>query len=207
MIAKKVCFISKIGIDIRNSNNKHIILKHLCCKGKIDYEIDFSKEIMEEYILEHQEVRQCTYYKGLWTLEDGKLTGRCLEDGQLYTSKPIGEFSFETGMIPVKGDKFGIIFGAKGSGRHYRLLFENGSLMLIKYNYGDDILCSTELSINHGDCVNIKLIYRDDTILTEIDGKEILKYNSDDKIYGIVGAFVGDGSVVRFDKFRIKEFE
>ncbi|MDE6273440.1 MAG: ADP-ribosylglycohydrolase family protein, partial [Clostridiales bacterium] len=114
--------ISKIGLAIEGDGE--VQLKSLGWKGKVDYTIDFSKEHMEEYALEHREVSGCTYYRGVWELEDGELAGRCLDGGELFTGKPMGDMQFETRLTCVKGDDFGILLGVQGAGRQTRLVFE-----------------------------------------------------------------------------------
>lgn len=196
--------VSRIGIAVDGKNGGRVLLKRIACRGKVDYDIDFSNEIMEEYILEHQEVRQCTYYKGCWRLEDGELVGRCLQDGQLYTSKPLENFTLETVMTPVSGNNYGVIFGAKGAGEHYRLVYDNGMIRLIKYFYGETVLCEKPVNVKCNQKIIIKIVCKNGTISAWANGDEIY-YDVHEKIKGIFGAFVGNGSVARFEKFTVRE--
>lgn len=195
-------FVSKIGLAVKGDGI--VRLRSLSWKGKVDYVIDFSKEYMEEYALQHREVRGCTYYRGVWELEEGELTGRCLENGELFTGKPLGEFEFQTRVTCVKGDTFGVLFGVQGAGRQTRLLFADHAVRLVDYEYGEKILAQAPVALKEGGCADIAVDVKNGVVSVVIDGQKAF-----DCIHGVrrgcVGAYVGNGSVVRFNRFSIKE--
>ena len=199
---EKNLFVSKIGLAVEGKGR--VCLTTLSWKGKVDYTIDFAKERMEEYALQHREVRGCTYYRGVWAIEEGSLTGRCLENGMLFTGKPLGDFVFETRMTCVKGDMFGVLFGVQGAGRQTRLLFENNTVRLADYEYGERVLAKAPFAMKEGGRAEIEIGVKDGVVSVTIDKNKMFECRHGVR-RGCVGAYVGNGSVVKFDRFSIKE--
>ena len=196
--------VDRIGLLVSGGT---VRLRRFSCTGKADYCINFARTREEEYSLEHVEIEQCTYYRGNWRLEEGQLTGRCLEDGQLFTGKPLGDFLFETVLTPVAGETFGIIFKARGVRRQYRLLFSCGKLVLLRRNGEEVLLTECIFPVSFGKQYAIRVIVSGNRIRAYVNGKEELAYaDSQLPTEGVVGAVVANGAVARFDKFTIREF-
>lgn len=199
----KDSLICKIGLIIKSKANSSIKLNSLYVNGKIDYEINFKKEIMENYSLYHNEVRQCTYYKGIWQIENNKLVGRCLNNGQLYTSKPIKNFVFKTSIEFLNKNNAGILFKVLGACRQYQLIFGENEVYLYKLFNEKTLLFKNKIALNKVNDVEIKVIDKD--IFIKINDDEF-NYHDENMIdEGCIGAYVSAGSVVGFDKFIIKE--
>lgn len=196
--------VSKIGLSVRAKAGEEVKLYRLFWEGKVDYTLDFSKERMEEYALQHREVRQCTYYKGIWELEDNALAGRCLQDGQLYTGKPMAEIEFATEMTVVGGDEGGILFGVQGAGRQTRFLFRGGEALLIDYEYGERILARKAYALRENDRIALRVRVKDGRAEIAVNGEKLFDCAGNFR-RGCVGAYVGNGSVVKFNRFTIKE--
>lgn len=202
-VPKDSC-IGKIGLAIQAKPGCSVTVSLLAIEGLVDYAVDFEKEKMEEYSLEHREVSQCTYYKGVWDLEDGYLTGRCLEDGQLYTSKPLGNFEMKTFMTPVIGDTMGILFGVRGAGKQRRLIFQKGEVMLIEYQFGEEVLAREPYLLETGKQVEIWMRNANGCLQVRINGKMIFDFPLEIR-NGCVGVYVGGGSVVKLKRVDLKE--
>lgn len=201
---ERSALICKIGLQIEAKKRGEVVLKSLSWAGKADYEIDFSKEHMEEYALNHREVSGCTYYRGVWALEDGELTGRCLEDGALFTGKPFGAIELSTRMTCANGNDFGVLFGVQGAKRHSRFIFENGEVRLSDYEYKERTIVKTPYKIERGESVEIKIIVKENSVSVMLDGKKT--FDCEYKVRrGCIGAYAGKGSVVKFNRFSIKE--
>ena len=195
--------IGKIGLLISGGT---VRLAELSCVGKAEYVLDFSKAAEEEYSLEHVEVEQCTYYKGNWRLETGQLTGRCLSDGQLFTGKPLGDFTFSTSVTLVSGSNFGVIFKAGGVRRQYRLQFSDGKIAIVRRNGSETLLTACEYPVSAGETYRLAVAVDGSKIRAYVNGEEVLAYiDASLPARGIVGAAVADGTVARFDRFMIKE--
>lgn len=74
--------------------------------GLPDYSIDFTEERLEAWTGTHVEVSQFTYLRGLWTLEDGQLSGAYSgESAECYTGdRQWRDYVFSAVVIPQKGD-------------------------------------------------------------------------------------------------------
>lgn len=205
--ANKDSLIGKIGLIINSNKDDVLELISLDCNGKVDYMIDFSKETMEDYSLYHQEVSQCTYYKGIWKLENNVLTGRCLDNGQLLTSKPIKDFVIDTSINLQSGNNAGVLFKVLGVRRQYQLLFEKGKIKLIKNYKHKNTLVEKDFQIKNNLKYNISISVIDKKILIYVDDKLTIEYVDENIIEkGCVGFYVDNGSVLSVDKIKIKEY-
>lgn len=202
----KTALIGKIGLAVRTEEGGEVRLEELSCTGKPDYVVDFALETTENYALEHTEVRQCTHYDGVWQIEEGRLTGRCLTNGQLYTSVPMKDFLFTADMAPLSGDACGILFRVCGARKHYRLAYEQGKLRLTRCCGSETLLTERDMPLCLGKTRSISVSVRGKEIKVFTDGAQVLAYTDEQAISeGIVGAYVGRGSVAAFDRFSIKE--
>ncbi|OPJ60217.1 ADP-ribosylglycohydrolase family protein [Clostridium oryzae] len=175
--------------------------------GLADYSIDFGKEKIEFWNNLHQEVSQFTYLKGIWTLEDGELSGSCSDYGEAYTGGYDWEdYGFQATVIPKLGNHHNINFRVQGAMRSYALgLAENNKLLLYKNHNGYSELMQTVFEWSHNAaytfCVNvcgnnIKVFYKD---------KLILEYTDSDKPFlkGQIGVSVKEGSHCHYKDFAI----
>lgn len=197
---EKSILVGKIGLTVAGGKAR---LKSLSCTGKVDYELNFAEEITEDYSLEHKEVRQCTYYSGVWTLEDGRLTGRCLGDGVLFTGKPLGDCVFETELTPLKGDSFGVIFGAKGAHDHYRAAWADGCLKLTCG--ASRVLAKKKAAVLAGVPQILKIVCKQNSVAVFLNGKKAMEKKLREDVRGLIGACVGNGSVAAFNRFTVEE--
>lgn len=202
----KDALIGKIGLILQAKKETTFHLISLDCKGKIDYILDFSKEKMENYSLEHNEVSQCTYYNGIWQLENGHLTGRCLQNGQLFTAKPIADFTLKTTFTAHIAKETGILFKVQGVRRQYRLSFENDKAILYRIFEEKSKLIEEEFKLIENQAYalkiemiqnHIKIFIDDSLIIDHIDPSPIKK--------GCIGVYVSNGSVLSIKKIEVKE--
>ena len=204
MTCEEDALIGRVGLLLSGGT---VRLKSLSVSGKADYVLDFSKAWEEDYCLEHVEVEQCTYYRGNWRLEEGRLTGRCLADGQLFTGKPLGDVLFETAITPVAGSAFGVIFKAHGVRRQYRLQFARDKLAFVRLSDGErTLLTECAFPLTAGEHYRVQLVVVGKTMRAYVNGVERLAYVDEAlPAFGYAGAAVSDGTAARFDRFVLKE--
>ena len=186
--------------------------------GGADYRIDFSREYIEDYSLEHKEVSGCTYFKGLWTLEEGSLFGRCFDEGELYTSLPLRDFTLKAELTLCLGDAAGILFRVQGASRSYGIFFGDGEMRLVKKRVAKrdrgealspsvtrETLAAVACPYRIGSPIELSVRVSGGRIEAEACGVRLEYADRDSYSEGCIGAAVLDGSVVKINYFDVNE--
>jgi ADP-ribosylglycohydrolase len=119
-------------LDERNGEAL-VYLDDMNFSGDPHYVLDFSRERVEDWSGLHKEISQMTRLKGQWALEDGCLSGSCVDFGEAYTGD-IAWRDYETTctFAPMTEGLAGFNFRVQGAIRGYSLAHENGTLLLQK---------------------------------------------------------------------------
>lgn len=176
--------IEQIGIEwipVEANNNSLIAyIDHMDVQGRADYKVDFSKERLEQWSDFQIEISQFTYLRGLWTLEDGKLSGSYYgEPAECYTGDIRWEdYEFEAHIIPVAGYNHHIQFRVQGGVRSYAIgLAPNHKLALYKNENGYRLLYETDFAWNMNQVYGIKVKAIDNSFACSIDGNLVFEYS------------------------------
>ncbi|MFF2090523.1 ADP-ribosylglycohydrolase family protein [Paenibacillus sp. NPDC058174] len=177
--------------------------------GKPNYAIDFAKERLEVWNSLHTEISQFTYLRGLWTLEEGQLSGSySAGSAECYTGDlSWTDYRFETEIIPKLGEGHYMLFRVQGGIRSYAAgLGSNGKLQLLKNDNGYTILCETDLPWKAEEGCRISVTVIGNQIVIEHKGAEVIRYEDDDRPYlsGQVGFATMNGSHTHYNGFSIK---
>jgi len=173
--------------------------------GNPDYILDFQKSGIERF-LTHEEIAQCSQFKGLWRLEDGALHGSCADRGECYTGDiRWRDYSLSSTLTPLVGEEHLLLFRVQGAVRSYAAGFAPGKLVLLKNQNGYRELASVPFSWERGREYALSVTVRGGEIRLSLDGEERLVY-TDAAPYesGAIGAGVFHGSRCRFGALRIK---
>lgn len=174
--------------------------------GMPHYTIDFEKEKIEEWHILHKEVSQFTYFKGIWTLEDGVLSGSCCDIGEAYTGNiSWKDYTFEATLIPQLGTHHGINFRVQGAIRSYALWVVPNKIVLSKNNNGYKALVEIEFSWELEKEYKLKVELKGNKIMVFHENKKIIDYTDNDNPYlsGQIGASVQRGSHCHYKNFKI----
>jgi ADP-ribosylglycohydrolase len=178
-------------------------------EGKPHYEIDFSKERLEVWNSLHTEVSQFTYLRGLWTLEEGQLSGSYSGgSAECYTGDlDWKDYRFEADIIPKIGNHHYILFRVQGGIRSYAAgLSPNGKLALLKNENGYRTLCEVdfqwELESEYRICINVI----GNRLSIEWNSTEVLSFVDEHQPYlnGQIGFCSMNGSHTHYDGFKLK---
>jgi ADP-ribosylglycohydrolase len=142
--------------------------------GAADYTLDFSHERIEEWNRLRNEVSQMTRLKGIWMLEDGRLSGSCADFGEAYTGDTAWR-DYETSctFAPVTEGLAGFNFRVQGAIRGYSLAYSGGQLLLQKNDNGYTTLAAQPYEWPMGEfrtftvraCGNEFAVLQGDTVL------------------------------------------
>lgn len=177
--------------------------------GAPDYEIDFASERLEVWTGGHKEVSQFTYLRGLWTLEDGQLSGSyCGEPAEIYTGRLDWEdVQFEAAVIPKHGEYHNIQFRVQGAIRSYAVgLAPDGKVALYKNENGYRTLVCADFSWNLGERYVIAVDAVANRFIIRVNGRPILDYVDEEQPYlnGQIGFSNAHGSHTHYQKFSVK---
>ncbi|RKP51722.1 ADP-ribosylglycohydrolase family protein [Cohnella endophytica] len=178
--------------------------------GKPNYSIDFAQERLEVWNPLHVEVSQFTYLRGLWTLEDGELSGSFHgETAECYTGDlQWNDYAFEAEVVPQIGADHRIQFRVQGGLRSYAAgLAHDGRAVLYKNDDGEyRELASAPFAWQHGEVCKLAVVAVANRIELFADDKPILVYTDEEAPYlhGQVGFSNAGGSHTHYRRFGVR---
>ncbi len=206
--------LEQAGIEFIPDNDKTRIESLVCYidnmdfEGKPNYEIDFSKERLEEWTDLHIEVSQMSCLRGIWTLEDGELSGSYHgETAECYTGGlDWDDYAFEATVIPRLGGHHRINFRVQGGIRSYAVgLAPSGKLVLYKNENGYRILRVADLAWQPEQPVGIAVRAVGNRFQVSVDGVPLLDYTDEESPYltGMIGFSNAEGSHTHYRGFSL----
>jgi ADP-ribosylglycohydrolase len=176
--------------------------------GKPDYEIDFAKERLEKWHELHIEVSQFTYLRGLWTLEDGELSGSYYgEPAEAYTGDlKWKDYSFEAVVHPKLGDYHNIQFRVQGGIHSYAVgLAPDNKVCLYKNDNGYVELGFSDFNWNHNQDYSIKIEAVGNRFIVAVNNQTVLEYSDHDHPYltGQIGFSNFSSSHTHYKGFKV----
>lgn len=197
----------KLRLDDEDTAPVTVFLDDFDFEGGPDYTIDFSGEHMEIWHTGRREVSQFTYWKGIWELEDGMLSGRTYDAGEAYTgSHEWTDYTVTATMAPQVGEHHNINFRVQGAVRSYAAgLAPDGRLALYKNNNGYRELCSVAYPWECKRAYTITVEAMGPKIRVSSNGKTLIAYTDRDRPYltGQIGASLLGGSHCHYTGFHI----
>jgi ADP-ribosylglycohydrolase len=177
--------------------------------GKPDYEISFVKERLEKWNELHIEVSQLTYLRGIWTLEDGELSGSYYgEPAEAYTGDlKWDNYIFESTIVPKLGENHRINFRVQGGIRSYAVGFApNGKLELYKNEKGYRTIASADFQWETEKVYTVQVEAKENHYRIYVDNQCILEYQDCNKPYlhGQIGFSNANGSHTHYKGFKVK---
>ncbi|HYK72602.1 MAG TPA: ADP-ribosylglycohydrolase family protein [Pseudoneobacillus sp.] len=209
-----VC-IKKCGVEftpLKTINEELVIyMDQFAIHGVPDYSVSFENERLEEWNSSHVEISQMTILRGIWTLEEGKLTGRYNgHSAECYSGHRYWkDYHFTVTFSPNTGDKHLLLFRVQGGIRSYAIgLAPNDKLAFYKKNeLGFNHLKSKPYEWKHKEiyklqvtCIGNKFsFYLNEEYQFEYEDDDILPY-----LDGAVGFANMNGSITNYSNFSVK---
>jgi ADP-ribosylglycohydrolase len=202
--------IELIPMDGKNEKGPSLVcyIDDVIFKGKPNYEIHFANERLEKWNGLHIEVSQLSYLRGIWTLEDGELSGSYAgETAEAYTGLlEWANYDFSASVIPKLGEHHRINFRVQGGIRSYAVGFApNGKLTLYKNDNGYRVLSETDYTWDMGNEAVITVRAENNRFQIAVDGVSQLMYTDEDHPYltGMVGFSNDVGSHTHYRSFSV----
>ncbi|TVY07852.1 ADP-ribosylglycohydrolase family protein [Paenibacillus cremeus] len=176
--------------------------------GKPNYSVDFAGERLEKWTGLHIEVSQMTYLRGIWTLEDGELSGSYYgEPAESYTGQLEWEdYRFESVVVPKLGDHHRVSFRVQGGIRSYAVGFApNGKLVLYKNDNGYSVLTEAPCDWTLEQAATISVKAEGNRFQIAVNGAPYIDYRDENQPYlsGMVGFSNAGGSHTHYRSFSV----
>lgn len=146
--------------------------------GVPDYAIDFGFERIERWHGLHQEVSQFTYLRGLWTLEQGELSGSYSgESAECYTGDlKWRDYAFEAVVRPISGSHHRVLVRVQGGIRSYAAgLAPGNKVSFYKNANGCMELASADFEWEHGRDYTIAVEAKGNRFTVSVNGQHVLE--------------------------------
>src|SRR5690625_1290321 len=160
---KGVC-LEEVGVEFTTTESSHhemiFYLDQMDFAGQPNYKVVFNHERIEKWNIFREIVSQFTHLRGLWTLEDGHLSGRYSgEPAECYTGDlKWKNYILESKVIPKLREDHRVLFRVQGGVRSYAVrLTSNHKVSLFKNNNGYEILLIANFNWEHENVYNIKI--------------------------------------------------
>ncbi|MBW7459535.1 hypothetical protein K0U00_36305, partial [Paenibacillus sepulcri] len=179
--------------------------------GAPDYAIDFGFERIERWHGLHQEVSQFTYLRGLWTLEQGELSGSYSgESAECYTGDlKWRDYEFEAVVRPVSGSHHRVLVRVQGGIRSYAAgLAPGNKVSFYKNANGCTELASADFEWEHGRDYTIAVEAMGNRFTVSVNGQHVLEVEDagDNGLpywTGQVGLSNTAGSHTHYKRYRV----
>jgi ADP-ribosylglycohydrolase len=205
--------LSEAGVEMVTLDGINLLLTayldDMRFSGSPDYEIDFAKERLEVWNSQHTEISQFTFLRGLWTLEEGQLSGSYFgEPAECYTGQLLwSDYTFEGTVIPKTGSHHHLLFRVQGGIRSYSVGFgPEGKVVLSKNNNGYKELDSVDFSWKHETEYRISVAATGNRFDITINGQQMMSYTDSDEPYltGQIGFSNRGGSHTHYKGYKVK---
>ncbi|TXK68923.1 ADP-ribosylglycohydrolase family protein [Paenibacillus sp. N3.4] len=192
-----------------NGDSLIAYLDDFVISGKPNYEVDFSKERLENWNVFHIEVSQFTYLRGLWTLENGELSGSYhSESAECYTGDlSWANYMFDAHVIPKLGEFHNIQFRVQGAIRSYAAGFApNNRVVLYKNDNGYVELASAEYAWSYDEPYQVQIEANENKYKVMVNGELLIIFTDVRNPYlnGQVGFSNFEGSHTHYKRFSVK---
>ncbi len=184
-------------------------LDHMDFIGLPDYSVDFKQERIEKWTSLHEAISQFTNLRGLWTLEDGELSGSFAgEPAECYTGDlKWKDYTLTASITPKLGEDHRILFRVQGGIRSYAVgLTANNQVTLFKNKNEYQTLSTAKFPWELEKDCTIKVTVVENKIEVSIDGQLLISYVDEDSPYltGQIGFGNANGSHTHYKSFSVK---
>ena len=213
--ASKNVVVEEIGFETYIKNSENINEDTICLyiddfklsKGG-NYSIDFSNYPMEKWNVMHSTPRAFTYFRGLWDIEDGALSGSYFgESAECYTGYYYSrDYEFSSTVVPQNEGYHGLSFRAQGAVRSYSigLLTPNQIVLYKKIENGKfEVLKSAPFNWSIKEKYNIKVAILNNHFEIYVNDEKVMDYTdeNDAYLYGCIGFCGKDGAHTHYEGF------
>jgi len=148
-------------------------------------------------------ISRFTWNRGYWKLEDDRITGLTASDADLWTGHLYTrDATVRATLRPETGSSHLVTARVQGTGRFYAAGFSDGRAVILREDFGKDVLAETPFDLVEGRDYDIAFHVDGDRLALTIDGDDILTA-ADDRFKngqaGIRMAGPGRLSVARFE--------
>ena len=151
-------------------------------------------------------VSRFSFNRGVWRLEEGRISGHSESDADLWTGHPgTADQRVSAEILPGEGTSHLVTLRAAGARRFYAAGIENGVAVILREDFGRKVLAETPLPRPNGP-MQLSFEARGHRLGLTIDGVEILSASDDRHPRGMAGLRMAAPGTLSCGHFEIEEF-
>ena len=151
-------------------------------------------------------ILQCTWNRGRWTLEDGAIQGHAATDADLWTGNLYATDQRATARLtPLSGRSHLVSVRAQGTARFYAAGLQDGELVLLREDFGTEILARVPFEARPGEEVEVTVEAVGDRLKASIADGPSVEATCGRHRYGMAGLRLGGPGRMRVARLTIDE--
>ena len=183
--------IDEIGIKLESFGRGNLLAEVQLSDFRIDgpghAHIDPAQEA-EEW----GSVSRFSFNRGYWTLQDGRISGLTATDADLWTGHPYAtDMTLRTELCPMAGQSHLVTLRAEGAARFYALGFNDGKAVIMRHDFGQEVLASVDYPLQLGRNYRIEAAAKGDHLCLTIDGQLVCETRDSRFARGMCGVRIG----------------
>lgn len=204
--------IRRVGLEAEGAETGvDLLLDEFAIEGGADYAVNFAREGVERWNPLHEEISQCMFNCGSWTLEEGRLAGRGAPLAEIFTgSTTFGDGCAQAVLVPRSGPAHNLEFCVQGAARCYAAgLAQGGKVRLYKKHRDYAVLTEADFPWELGRAYAVAAEHAGGDIRVLVDGREVLRFRDEENPYlrGSVGVSIFGAGRCDVESICVKEAE
>jgi ADP-ribosylglycohydrolase len=152
-------------------------------------------------------ITRFTHNRGNWKLEGGRIVGHTATDADLWTGHLYArDLAVRASVIPHAGTSHLLTARAQGTSRFYAAGFEGDRLMIVRHDFGDQVLAEVSFVPEKDREYEMAFEVRGHRLTLLLDGRNMLETRDGRFEYGMGGLRMGSAGRLSVGRFEIEEF-
>jgi hypothetical protein len=157
--------------------------------------------------LEWGGVTRCTWNRGYFTMESGRLHVHTASNADLWTGNAyLRDQRVAATLMPLAGGSHLVSARVQGTSRFYAGGFHDGQVVLLKEDHGTTVLASAPFALELGRDYELELRATGDKLALSVDGKELLTATDTAYRYGMGGLRLASAGRMSVGRLEIEDY-
>ena len=157
-------------------------------------------------VQEWDTILQCSWNRGRWTLEDGRIQGHTATDADLWTGNLYAtDQSVSARVTPLAGRSHLVSVRAQGTARFYAAGLQDGEFVLLREDFGTEILARAPFEAAPGKELEVVLEAVGDRLSARVEGGPSVEAACGRFRYGMAGLRMAGPGRMRASRLEIRE--
>ncbi len=150
---------------------------------------------------------RCTWNRGYFTIESGRLHMHTASNADLWTGNAyLRDQRVTAALTPLAGGSHLVSARVQGTSRFYAAGFHNGQAVILKEDHGTSELAAIPFTLALGRDYGLELRVIGDRLTLSIDGKELLNATDGAYRYGMGGLRIASAGRMSVGRLEIEDY-